>query len=130
MLGNQGQAAAAVQFLAPGEKANTAAATSGWIDVSRYEGDLVFIVAIGAVTAGDITPTLEDADDGSGTNNAGVTPNEGAMTVVTTSNDPLMQKVTVNASAVRTHMRFVGTIDTGPVDVSVTMLAHPGHVGS
>ncbi len=125
MLNNQGQAALAVQMLAAGEKANTAAATSGWIDVRAYEGDLVIISNAGTVTAGSLTPTIEDATDGSGTGAAGVTPTEGAFTAVTTSNDPLQEKRTIPAGSVRGWIRYVGTIATGPVDLGVTLLAHP-----
>lgn len=125
MLANQGQAALAVEVLAPGAKANTAAATSAWIDVRKYEGDLVIVSQVGTVTAGTVTPTIEDATDGSGTGGAGITPNEGAFTVVTTSNDPLTEKRTINASAVRGWIRYVGTIATGPADAGVVLLSHP-----
>lgn len=125
MLGNEGQAAQVTQLLVPGAKANTAGATSSWIDVRGYEGDLVFVSQVGTVTAGSLTPTIEDATDGSGTGGAGVTPNEGAFTAVTTSNDPLTEKRTINASAVRGWVRYVGTIVTGPADAAVTLMARP-----
>lgn len=128
MLANQGQAAEVIAVLAPGEKANTAAATSPWIDVAKYEGDLVFVVQVGAVTAGDITFTLEDADDDSGTNNAAVTPVSGTPTVVDTDNDPLTQKIVVPANHVRGFVQLIGTVDTGPVDVGAALLAHPKYV--
>ncbi len=126
---NQGPAASAVQFLASGSKANTAAATGSWIDVSRFKGDLVFVVNVGTITAGTITPALEDADNDAGDNAAAVTPFDGAFSALGTADDPAIVKVCVKASAVRSHMRFIGTIVTGPVDVGVSMIAHPGHVG-
>lgn len=122
MLGNEAQAATQTQLLAAVSAANTAAATSAWIDARAYEGDLLFNVNTGIVTAGSITWTIEDATDGTGTGAAGVTPNEGAFTVVTTSNDPLSQKRTVNASAVRGWVRLVGTIVTGPAVVAADLL--------
>ncbi len=125
MLGNEGQAAQVTQLLTPGAKANTAAATSSWIDVRGFEGDLVFVSQVGIVTAGSLTPTIEDATDGSGTGGAAVATNEGAFTAVTTSNDPLTEKRTINASAVRGWVRYVGTIVTGPADAAVTLLARP-----
>lgn len=125
MLANQGQAAEAVTMLAAVSAANTAAATSAWIDVRKYEGDLVIVSNVGIVSAGSLTPTIEDATDGSGTGAAAVTPNEGAFTAVTTSNDPLQEKRTINASAVRGWIRYVGTIATGPALVGVSLLAHP-----
>lgn len=127
MLANQGQAAEIVAVLTPNEKADTAEATSAWIDVSKYEGDLVFVVLAGAVTAGDITFTVEDADDNSGTNNAALAP-IATPTVVTTSNDPLVQKIIVPAQHTRGWVQLIGTIDTGPVEVGAVMLAHPKYV--
>jgi len=124
MLANQGQAAEPVQMLAPLSAAATANATSAWIDVRKYEGDLVIISNIGIIT-GTITPTIEDATDGSGTGAAAVTPNEGAFTQVTTSNDPLQEKRTIGAGSVRGWIRYVGTIVTGPALVGVTLLSHP-----
>lgn len=122
MLNNEAQAATATALLVPGAKANTAAATSSWVDVRDYEGDLCFLSEVGPVTAGSLTPTIEDATDGSGTGAATVTPNEGAFTAVTTSNDPLTEKRTINASAVRGWVRYVGTIATGPADASAVLL--------
>lgn len=125
MLGNEAQAAAQVALLAAVSAAATANATSSWVDVRGYEGDLLFNVNTGIVTAGSITWTIEDATDGSGTGAAAVTPNEGAFTVVTTANDPTSQKRTVNSNAVRGFVRLVGTIVTGPVLVSADLLARP-----
>jgi hypothetical protein len=124
VLANQGQAAEAVQMLAPLSAAATANATSAWIDVRKYEGDLVIVSNIGIIT-GTITPTIEDATDGSGTGAAAVTPTEGAFTQVTTSNDPLQEKRTIPAGSVRGWIRYVGTIVTGPALVGVSLLSHP-----
>jgi hypothetical protein len=125
MLGNEGQAAAITSLLAPVSAANTAAATSGWIDARAYEGDLVFSVQTGVVTAGQIVWTVEHASDGSGTGAAAITPNEGAFTVVTTSNDPLTEKRTVSANAIAGWVRVVGTITTGPAIVAASLLSRP-----
>jgi hypothetical protein len=121
MLGNQGQAAAIVKMLDPISAANTGVATSGWIDVRQYEGDLVVTAQVGAMT-GSITWTTEDATDGSGTGGAGITPNEGAFTAGAANQ---CQKRTINASAVRGWIRIVGTIVTGPSLVAANLKAHP-----
>ncbi|HKQ24094.1 MAG TPA: hypothetical protein VJT81_06595 [Burkholderiales bacterium] len=125
MLANQGQAAELVTMLAAVSAAATVNATSAWIDVRKYEGDLVIVSNIGIVSAGSITPTIEDATDGSGTGAAAVTPAEGAFTAVTTANDPLHEKRTIPAGSVRGWIRYVGTIVTGPALVGVSLLAHP-----
>lgn len=121
MLGNEGQAAQSVKLLDPVSAANTAAATSGWIDVRGYEGDLMVVNQVGTLT-GSITWTIEDATDGSGTGAAGITPNEGAY-VAGAANQ--IQKRTVNAGATRGWVRCVGTIVTGPALVAASLHARP-----
>jgi len=121
MMGNQGQAASVVKLLDPVSAANTAAATSGWVDVRAAEGDIVFTNQVGAMT-GSITWTIEDATDGSGTGGAGITPNEGAYAAGAANQ---IQKRTLNASAVRGWVRCVGTIGTGPSIVAVNIMYHP-----
>lgn len=104
------QAQTVRKMLDPVSAANTAAATSGWIDCRAYEGDLTIEAAIGAMT-GSITWTLEDATDSSGTGGAGITPVEGAFTAGAAN---LTQKRTIGAQQHRGWMRIVGTIVTGP----------------
>lgn len=121
MLGNEAQAATSVKLLDPVSAANTAAATSGWVDVRAAEGDIVFINQVGALT-GSITWTIEDATDGSGTGGAGITPNEGAYSAGAANQ---IQKRTLNASAVRGWVRCVGTIVTGPALVAASLAYRP-----
>jgi len=122
MMGSQGQAAKVVKLLDPISAANTAAATSAWIDVREAEGDIVFTNQMGVLTGGSLTWTIEDATDGSGTGAAGITPNEGAYAAGATNQ---VQKRTLNASAVRGWVRCVGTIVTGPALVAVNIMYHP-----
>jgi hypothetical protein len=121
MLGNQGQAASIVKLLDPASAANTAAATSAWIDARAYEGDIVFKVQVGALT-GSITWTIEHATDGAGAGAASITPNEGAFAAGAANQ---IQKRTVNASAIGGWVRCVGTIVTGPALVAACFMAHP-----
>lgn len=121
MLFNQGQAASAVKLLDPVSAANTAAATSAWVDVRAAEGDIVFTNQVGALT-GSITWTIEHASDGSGTGAAAITPNEGAYAAGAANQ---IQKRTVNASAVAGYVRCVGTIVTGPALVAANIKYHP-----
>jgi hypothetical protein len=97
------------------------------VAVSKYEGDVVFIQEVGVVTAGGVAGKIQTADDGSGTGVADVT--GATFTAVTTSNDPLTQKIFVPASKLSTHVRYLGTVTTGPVDASVVLMAHPKYVG-
>jgi hypothetical protein len=124
MYGNEAQAATTTLMLSPVSAANTAAATSGWIDVRAAEGDLMFVVQTGALT-GSLTWTVEHATDGSGTGGAGITPNEGAFTAGAATQT---QKRTVSASAVGGWVRVVGTIVTGPVLVAASVSYRPKQV--
>lgn len=121
MLGNEGQAASSVLALNPASAANTAAATSAWLDVRGKEGDIVVVVQAGAIT-GSIAWTLEDATDGAGSGGAGITPNEGAFAAVTANQ---VQRRTISAKAHRGFIRVVGTIVTGPVLVAASVHARP-----
>ena len=53
----EAQTAVSKKMLDPASAANTAAATSSYIDCSNCEGDIVLTVALGALT-GSFTPTL------------------------------------------------------------------------
>jgi len=119
MLGNEAQACSAVQAL------NTASLSAGanngnWLAVSDYEGDLLFVISQGATT-GNVVVKVTDATDGSGTGAGDVT---GATTAaLSTANTSA--KLIVKSSAVRSHVRIVATVTTGPVVVGVTLVARP-----
>ena len=121
MLGNEGQAATQKLLLNPVSAANTAAATSAWVDARDAEGDIVFNVQTGALT-GSLVWTVEHADDNSGTNGAAITPNEGAFATVTANQ---AQKRTISANACKGYVRCIGTIVTGPVLVAASILYRP-----
>lgn len=121
MLNNEGQAGTSKKLLDPVSAANTAAATSGWVDARDAEGDIVFINQVGALT-GSITWTIEHASDGSGTGGAAITPNEGAYSAGAANQ---IQKRTVSASAIQGYVRCVGTIVTGPALVAASIAYRP-----
>ena len=127
MLGNQAQACEAVALLVPGAKADTTAATGGWVAVAKYEGQIAFIQSIGTVTAGSIAGKIRHADDSGGTGAADVT--GATFTSITTSNDPATEKIYVSASALKPYVQYLGTVTTGPADAGVVMVAHPKYVG-
>jgi hypothetical protein len=100
----------------------SAGATNGpWIDVSNYEGDLVFAYNAGAIT-GNVTFKLQDATDGSGTSAADLSPAvaSSAITTAGTTGALIVQK-----SKIRSHVRLVATVVTGPVLASGILLARP-----
>lgn len=117
MLNNEDQALTKTKMVNPASCANTAAATSSWVDTLGMEGNLLFTQYIGAVT-GSITGKIQDADDNSGTNSADVS--GAAFTAVSSAND--LQTLSVPKRAVRRWVRYVGTIVTGPALTSVCMV--------
>lgn len=126
MLGNQPQAATCTQLLAPISCANTAAATTGYIDITDFEGHLVGVMQVGVIT-GTLDGKFEMADDESGTNLEDV-PGGGFTTQVTTSNDVATYKIAFPANGLRKYVRFKGTIGTGPAIVGVCVLGTKKYV--
>ena len=126
MMNTKNQADAIVKLLDPVSAANTAAATSSYVDVRQYEADLEFIIATGAVT-GSIAWDIQDATDSGGTGSASIASslNEGA-TFVNTANQ--VQKKTIKRHSTRGFVRVVGTIVTGPVLVQAALQALPKNV--
>lgn len=124
MLGSQAGAVDFIKVLNPVSCANTAAATSGYIDVRKYNhGEMLMLQHSGAIT-GTLDGKWQDATDSGGT---GVADIAGATYAqVTTANQA--GKVVLPAGSTRGFVRYVGTIATGPVVLGVSILAHPGSV--
>lgn len=123
MISSDSIAASVVSVLPAVSAANTAAATSGWIDVRPYKGKLKFIVNTGTIT-GTLAGKLQSASDSGGTGSADIT---GAThTNVTTASQ--VRTIVIPATTAP-YIKYVGTVTTGPVLVSVTLEAHPGLTG-
>ncbi len=120
MLGNEAQAASILTVLAALSAAATVNATSSYIDCRGFEGDIEFIISVGAIT-GSCTPSFEDATDSGGTGNAAILPNETLSALVANT----ARKYTINAKAHRGFIRFIGTIVTGPTILGVTRQGRP-----
>jgi hypothetical protein len=110
----------ATVVLASASLANTAAATSGWVDITNFEGTILVVANIGAVTAGNIVGKIQHATDSGGTGSADVT---GAT--FATASAPGTEVIRVNANALGSYIRYVGTITTGPVVGGVVVLGSP-----
>lgn len=121
MMHSQGQAAEAIKLLDPVSAAATVNATSGWVDVRKYEGEIQLIFQQGAIT-GTLSWGVEDATDGAGAGGAAFAPNEGQPGAVTANT---IVKRTIKAKSTRGWIRVVGTIATGPSLVAVHLAAHP-----
>ena len=111
-------------LLNPVSAANTAAATSLWVAVPAWEGDVVVTQQTGAIT-GTLNAILETADDGSGTNNRTVTfvDATAAFTAVSAANK--IEKKVVDRKSLGTHVKYTGTVVTGPVLIALSMVGVP-----
>jgi hypothetical protein len=93
----------------------SAGANNGpWIPVSALEGMLVFNYNVGAIT-GSVVFSLEDATDGSGTAAAALSPavSSGSLNTAGTTG-----AIRVEKKKIRSHVRLVATVTTGPALLS------------
>jgi hypothetical protein len=121
MLLNQASAATASTLLIDADLAYAATAnmTSGsaaWLDVRTYDGEILVIQHIAAVT-GSVAGKLQSATDANGSGAADIT--GATFTSVTSANNT--QSIAVDPKkVVGGFLGYVGTIVTGPVVGSVT----------
>ena len=74
---------------------------------------------VGTITAGTVAGKFQTATDDQGTGVADLA----TFTTVTTSTDaPNIQRAVVAASAIKGYVRYIGTIVTGPAQVSAVVL--------
>ncbi len=125
MLTRSMQGAVGTTLIDTVSAANTAAATSAWVAVPvNWAGDVAFIVHSGAVT-GSMAAILETADDGSGTGARTVTFADAtaAFTNISTANQK--QVKVIDRAALGTHVKYTGTVTTGPILLAVSMWGVP-----
>ena len=122
-LENQMQALSAVAMLNAVDAANTAAATSAYISVAGFEGDIAIVISTGILDAGSIAYTFSHATDAGGTADAAIVPQGGALTQITTANDNGNPYIAVfPVSKLQGFIRVIGTIVTGGALVSYTLI--------
>ena len=122
MLGNVSNVTA-VSMIDPASCANTAAATSGWIDVRAAKGPILIIQQSGAIT-GTLDGKLQHATSSGGAGAADIT---GA---VFTQVDAANKVETLNFVATTgPYIKYIGTVGTGPVVLGVTCIYSSGQAG-
>lgn len=124
MLNNEAQAASACFLIGPISAANTAAASSNWIDVRGFAGDILCIQQLGGVGAGTVTGSFDEASDATGASAASVNFNEGAFVAGTSNN---VQIRTIGGT--KGFLRYRPTLSIGPALISVTIVARKRQVG-
>lgn len=121
MINNIVSSLTRTMIMAPVSAANTAAATSGWIDVRGYEGDIAIELDVGVIT-GTVDFTFEDSPNSGGTSNVAIVPIGGALAQVTTSNDVAIYTAYFPATQPRGWIKIIGTIGTGPAILAYNLL--------
>ncbi len=96
--------------------ANTAAATSGAIDLLGYEGTVAVVITTGAIT-GTLDPKLQDCatSGGSYADVSGAT-----ATQVSTADQ--VRVIRVDTRSVKRFIKLVGTVVTGPVLIGASLI--------
>jgi hypothetical protein len=128
MLFSEGKTSDVFCLLPTTIAADTAAATSGWVDIKNPIGDVCIIINVGVVTDGSILPSIRTATDDMGTGDTLLVPNEGDFTPVTTDSPNRLQKMTFDARSSLGYIQFVGTITTGPAAVAASLQVHPRYL--
>lgn len=120
MLATQLGACTTTQALKSQSAANTAAASSAYIDVRGYEGEIVVDINIGTVVGTvDFTFSTNDAANGSGATL--IVPLDGALVQITPSNDDAVYVARFDARSLRGYLSIIGTVGTGPALLSYTI---------
>lgn len=92
----------------------------GWVDTRNFQGDLVWVINLGAVT-GSCIVKVQDATDSGGTGSADVS---GFVTASLTAANTAT-KLVMPAVKSRGFVRLVSTVTTGPILTSAVLLARP-----
>lgn len=105
------------------DPADTAAASSAYIDVTGYEGQIGVVISNGIIGAGgSVTWTFLTASDDEGSGEAAVTPISGTPTVANEANEPLTQMAVFDATQLAGFLKVVGTVDTDAGPLTYTIL--------
>lgn len=124
MIHSYGSAVIVGHSIAPASLA--AGATNGaWVDARNVKGELCVPITVGAVT-GSVIVKLQDATDGSGTGAADLSP---AVATASINTQNSTAKLVVPANTIRSHVRVVATVTTGPVFLAAPVLAIPERIG-
>jgi hypothetical protein len=104
------------------DPADTTAATSAYIDVKGYEGQVGVVISNGVIgSGGSVTWTFKTATTSQGAGEADVTPISGTPTVASEANEPLTQICVFNASQLKGYLKVIGTVatDAGPLTYTI-----------
>lgn len=120
-LANQALAETPLLLLEAKSAAATANATSAWTQISGYEGTVSVHINVGTIT-GTVDFTFYTNSSASDSGQTQLTPINGALAQITTSNDVAVYVAHFDARALQGYLKVVGTIVTGPALVAYTLV--------
>ncbi len=120
-LASQLSALTRTKILAAVSAANTAAATSAWIDARGYEGEIAVEISQGIIT-GTVDYTFNTNTSASDTGATAVVPKAGALAQITTSNDDAVYTAIFDSTQLRGYLKVIGTVGTGPAVIAYTLI--------
>lgn len=118
MLGNESRAGTPTEALRA-TSFSAGAANGPFLPVANLEGDLLFLFNVGALT-GSVVFKLQDATDGSGTGVADLSPAVASASLSTAGDTG---SLVVAKKKIRSHVRLVATVTTGPALCAGVLMA-------
>jgi hypothetical protein len=118
--------------LAPQAITSDATTNGEWIDTAGYDS-LTFLLATGALTDGDYTPVIEEADaadysDAAAVADAGLTKTEASAAFTADGDDKATSKIGYIGSKRYVRLSVVSTGTTsGALIGALAVLGHPSH---
>lgn len=104
------------------DPADTAAASSAFVDVQGYEGQVAVVISNGIIGAGgSVTWTFQTSTVDEGTSPATIVPVGGALAVANEANEPLTQIAVFDVSQLQGFLKVIGTVatDAGPLTYTI-----------
>jgi hypothetical protein len=113
----------AVKCLNAVDAADTAGASSPYVAVSGFEGQIAVVISTGLLDAGSVTYTFSTATDDQGAGAATIVPIGGALTAITTSNDdgtPYIARF--DTRVLKGYFKVIATVVTGGALVAYVII--------
>lgn len=110
----------AVQLVEPVDASNTAAATSAYVAIPKGATSLMIVAQAGILDDGTLDWSFKTAENGGGTGEADLVPNETPVQVTTSNDHPNTQTFTFDPLKLKGYVKVIGTIVTGGALVAAT----------
>lgn len=121
-LANSMASLSVVHVLDAIDAAATVNATSGWVAMDDFEGEVAAICNMGVMDGGSVTWTFKTAPENDGSGAVDLVPLGGNLATVAAADDSSSQIAVFPASSILGYVQAIGTIVTGGALVSVDFI--------